>query len=141
MANNVVEILQGVVGELKQMARSESIVGEAITIGDKTVVPIVKISVGFGAGGGQGEHEKTGAGFGGGGGGGVRIEPAAFIIMDKEGIRLLPAKKGKWEDIIESIPGIAKKIAKLKEKFKSEKTEEDTCEEEAKSKKSDKDSD
>ena len=56
MANNVVEILQGVVGELKDMARSESIIGEAITIGDKTVIPVVKISVGFGAGGGQGEH-------------------------------------------------------------------------------------
>lgn len=121
MANNVVEILQGVVGELKEMARSESIIGEAITIEDKTVIPVVKISVGFGAGGGQGEHEKTGAGFGGGGGGGARIEPAAFIIMDKEGIRLLPAKKGSWENVIESIPGIAKKISKWKDKMKTAK--------------------
>ena len=121
MANNVVEILQGVVGELKDMARSESIVGEPITVGDKTVIPVVKISVGFGAGGGQGEDEKARSGYGGGGGGGVRIEPAAFIIMDKEGIRLLPAKKGSWESVIESIPGIAKKIARWKDKLKSDK--------------------
>ena len=58
--------------------------------------------------------------------------------MDKEGIRLLPAKKGKWEDVIESIPGIAKKIAKLKDKFKSDKGAE---EEEGESKKSDTDAD
>ncbi|UCC43820.1 MAG: sporulation protein [Candidatus Zixiibacteriota bacterium] len=123
MANNVVEILQGVVGELKDMARSESIVGEPITVGDKTVIPVVKISVGFGAGGGQGEDEKSRSGYGGGGGGGAKIEPAAFIIMDAEGIRLLPAKKGSWEGVIESIPGIAKKIAKWKDKLTSDKDE------------------
>ncbi len=125
MTNNVVEILKGVVGELKDMAQSESIIGEPITVGELTVIPIVKISVGFGAGGGQGESEKTGAGFGGGGGGGARIEPAAFIIMDKDGIRLLPAKKGSWEGVIESVPGIAKKIARWTESLKSDKTEEE----------------
>ncbi|RKX24406.1 MAG: sporulation protein, partial [Candidatus Zixiibacteriota bacterium] len=97
MANNVVEILQGVVGELKEMARSESVIGEPITIGDKTVIPVVKISVGFGAGGGQGEgtaddKKASGTGFGGGGGGGAKIEPHAFIIIDGDKIRLLPTK-------------------------------------------------
>lgn len=120
MANNVVEILQGVVGELKEMSRSESIIGDPITIGDRTVIPVVKLSVGFGAGGGQGENEKAGTGFGGGGGGGARIEPAAFIIMDKDSIRLLPAKKGSWENLIESIPGLAKKVSEFSKKFKSE---------------------
>ena len=125
--NNVVEILKGVVGELKDMARSESIVGEAITVGDKTVIPVVKLSVGFGAGGGQGEDEKKRAGFGGGGGGGASIEPAAFIIMDKDGIQLLPAKKGSWEGVIDAIPGIARKISKLKDKFTSDKDTSDSA--------------
>jgi uncharacterized spore protein YtfJ len=102
MSNNVVEILKGVVGELKEMAQSESIIGDPITVGEKTVIPVVKLSAGFGAGGGQGESDKTGSGYGGGGGGGVRIEPAAFIIMDKEGISLLPAKKGSWENLVEA---------------------------------------
>jgi len=124
MANNVVEILKGVVGELKEMAQSESIVGDPITIGDRTVIPVVKLSVGFGAGGGQGEDEKARSGFGGGGGGGASIEPAAFIIIDKDGIKLLPARKGTWENVIDAIPGIAKKISKLKDKFKSDKESE-----------------
>lgn len=130
--NNVVDILKSVVGELREISKSETIIGEPITVGDKTVIPVVKISVGFGAGGGQGEHEKQGSGFGGGGGGGVKIEPAAFIIMDKDGISLLPATKGKWEGLIESIPGIAKKISKMKDKFKSEfKSDESETETEA----------
>jgi uncharacterized spore protein YtfJ len=120
MANNVVDILKSVVGELKDIARSETIIGQPVTVGEQTVIPVVKISVGFGAGGGQGEQEKNGGGFGGGGGGGARIEPIAFIIMDKSGVSLLPVAKGKWEGLIEAIPGFAKKLSKLKDQFKSE---------------------
>jgi uncharacterized spore protein YtfJ len=118
MTNNVAEILKSIVGELREIARSETIVGKPITIGDKTIVPVVKLTVGFGAGGGQGESENSGSGFGGGGGGGVKMEPAAFIIIDKDGIRLLPAKKGSWEGVIEAIPDMALKLAGIKSALK-----------------------
>ena len=65
--NRVSEILKDIVGELKEIASSQTVIGEPITVGDKTVVPVVKISVGFGAGGGQGEYPSKGGGFGGGG--------------------------------------------------------------------------
>ena len=122
MTNNVVDILKGVVGELKEVAKSETVIGEPVTVGDKTVLPIMKISFGFGAGGGQKENDKDGQ-FGGGGGGGAKIEPAAFIIMDKKGVSLLPVAKGKWDTIIDAIPGIAKKISKLKDKFTSDESD------------------
>ncbi len=131
MENNVVEILRGVVGELKEMARSETVVGDPITVGERTVIPVVKISVGFGAGGGQGQTDKAESGFGGGGGGGARIEPSAFIIIDKDKIRLLPTKRGSWEGLIETIPDLAKKLGKLKDKFKS--TAEEDSDEKAES--------
>jgi len=118
--NNVVDILKSVVGELREISKSETIIGEPISVGKRTVIPVVTISVGFGAGGGQGEDKKAMAGFGGGGGGGTKIEPAAFIIMDEDGVSLLPMAKGKWDQIIDAIPGIAKKISKLKDKFTSE---------------------
>ncbi len=123
MSNNVVEILKGVVGELREIARSQTIIGEPVTVGDRTVIPIVKITVGFGAGGGQGEDEKARSGFGGGGGGGTKIEPAAFIIMDESGVSLLPVHKGKLDQIIDAIPGFAQKLSKLKEKLKKDKGE------------------
>lgn len=123
MANNVVEILKGVVGELREIAKSETIIGEPVTIGDTTVIPIVKISVGFGAGGGQGENDKNQSGFGGGGGGGARIEPAGFIMINKEGASFLPASKGKWDGIIDAIPGLAKKVGKWKDSLSSDKAD------------------
>jgi uncharacterized spore protein YtfJ len=120
--NNVAEILQVLVSELKQMARTESIIGEPVKAGDKTFVPVCTISVGFGAGGGS---KDATSGFGGGGGAGLRIEPTAFIVMDKDGVSLLPAKRGSWENLVEAIPGAIEKLSKLKEKKAGgEKTEE-----------------
>lgn len=130
MANNVVDILKGVVGELKEVARTETVIGEPVTVGDRTVIPVVKISFGFGAGGGQKEGDKTGE-FGGGGGGGAKIEPTAFIIMDKDAVRILPVAKGKWEGVIDAIPGLAKKLAKWKDKFKSETSEKEDKDDES----------
>ncbi len=119
MSNSVADILKGVVGELREIAKTETVIGDPVTIGDRTVIPVVKVSIGFGAGGGEGGDEKGGAGFGGGGGGGAKIEPAAFIIIDKDDVKLLPAGKGKWETLVEAIPDFAKKVQKMAEKFKS----------------------
>ena len=133
MSNHVMEVIKGIVGELKDIASAESIIGKPVTIGNKTVVPVVKVTVGFGAGGGEGEKEKTGGGFGAGGGGGAIIEPAAFIIMDETGISLLPAKPGKIDSLVEAIPGVVKKIINLKEKIKKTGDKEDEGSEKASS--------
>jgi uncharacterized spore protein YtfJ len=118
MPNNVMEVLTGIVGELKKIASAESIIGDAVTVGGKTVIPVVRMTVGFGAGGAEGEKEKDRGGFGAGGGGGCVIEPAAFIIMDEKGISLLPAKPGKLDSIVEAIPAVYNKIVSLKDKIK-----------------------
>ncbi len=119
MANQVMEVIKGIVGELKEIASSSSVVGDPITIGNKTVIPVIKVTVGFGAGGGEGEKEKVAGGFGAGGGGGAIVEPAAFIIMDENGISLLPAKPGKIDSLIEAIPGAVSRLVDIKEKFSS----------------------
>jgi uncharacterized spore protein YtfJ len=114
MPNNVSEILKNIVGELKEMARSQSVVGEPINLGNKTVIPLVKISVGFGAGGAQTEKQPEGVNFGGGGGGGAKVEPAAFIIIDGDKISLLSAKPGKYDSLIETVPALIGRLIDLK---------------------------
>ncbi len=123
MSNNLVEVLKGVVGELKEIAKSETVVGEPIQVGKRTVIPVVKISVGFGAGGGQGEEQEGGkprTGFGGGGGGGAKIEPIAFIIIDEKDASILTVGKHKWESVIDAIPGLTKKFSKWAKEFKTD---------------------
>jgi len=127
--NRVSEILKDIVGELKDIASSQTIIGEAISVGEKTVIPVVKISVGFGAGGGQGESPEKGGGFGGGGGGAARIEPAAFIIMDGDKVQMLSAKPGKLDALVDAVPGLFGKLKDMRDKMKKEKGEEKPVEE------------
>lgn len=114
---NLVGVLQAIVGELRQIARSESIVGAPVTVGSRTVLPITKLSVGFGAGGAEGSRPDKGEGFGGGGGGGAMIEPVAFLILDNDRIQLLTTKKhGALEAVLDVAPEIISSIRSWTEK-------------------------
>ncbi len=125
MENPAQELIKSILDELKAIAKTETIVGEPITIGDKTIVPVCKITLGFGAGGGTGGAKDKGEGAGSGGGGGVAIFPAAFIVIKGDEVSVLGVKPGKWEYILEAIPGIIEKFREGKKgkKEKEEKTE------------------
>ena len=43
MSNNIMELLQGIIGELKVIAKSETVVGQPITAGDRTVIPVTRL--------------------------------------------------------------------------------------------------
>lgn len=81
--NPAQDILKNLIGELKELAKTETIVGSPITVGEYTIVPISRVSLGAGAGGGAGEADakKGCTGECGGGGGGVRMSPVALIAV------------------------------------------------------------
>jgi uncharacterized spore protein YtfJ len=111
------ELLQGIIGELKVIAKSETVVGEPVTAGDRTVIPVTRISVGFGAGGGEEGKDDKGARYGGGGGGGAVIDPVAFLVLERDKVSLLTAKKkGSFERIIESAPDVLAALKTLASK-------------------------
>ena len=118
----VVENLIAVVmGELRQIAKTETVVGEPVTVGDTVIVPVSKISFGFGAGGG-GDEEKGGGGSGTGGG--VSIEPLAFVVITggKPQLLSIKGKEVKWSKILELVPDLVSKFggAKKQEEGKEE---------------------
>jgi uncharacterized spore protein YtfJ len=76
------DILKSLIGELKTLAKTETIVGSPFSAGEFTLIPISRVSLGVGAGGGTGGDERKGAaGEGGGGGGGIRIQPVALVAV------------------------------------------------------------
>lgn len=84
--NPAQEILKGLIGELKDLAKTETIVGAPIAVGEYVIVPISRVSLGVGAGGGVGEADgknvkRAGSGEGGGGGGGIRLNPVALVAV------------------------------------------------------------
>lgn len=75
--------------EIERMLTTKHVVGEPMTIGDNTIIPLISIGFGFGAGGGSGTGSKgggSGSGAGTGGGGGVK--PLGVIIVNKDGVRI-----------------------------------------------------
>ncbi len=121
MPTNINEMLSSIIGELKHIAKTETIVGEPVSLGEKKVVPVSRISIGFAVGGGENESSTKTGGFGGGGGGGARVDPIGFIVIDKEDVSFLPVKPGKLESLIETVPGVIEKFKTRKDKKKEDK--------------------
>lgn len=65
------------------------VVGEAIRVGETTIVPLFNLGFGFGLATGSGGKDPTGTGFGGAVGGGGALKSVGMLVIDKEGARLL----------------------------------------------------
>ncbi len=86
------EMLKEAAAQLKDIITARNVMGEAIDMGNRMIIPVTRFGIGFGAGGSGSTNEN---GIGGGAGGG--IEPIAVIISDKqlvgiEGIQILSLK-------------------------------------------------
>ncbi len=95
---NPLTLLEEIFERIKSSATVETLFGEPRTVGDKTVIPVAKVTYGFGAGGGDApaaSAETNGFGTaqrsGGGGGGAVHAQPAGFLVITPEEARFLPA--------------------------------------------------
>jgi uncharacterized spore protein YtfJ len=109
MANPTDEILKTILEQVKGIARTETILGEPIRFDDLMIIPVSKVAIGFGAGGANKNTDPSG-----GGGGGVSVEPIAFIVVQKDEVKLLPVKTKVFGSLIEGIPDLVSKLAELK---------------------------
>lgn len=111
---------------IKEMVDVNTIVGDPVQAPDGTVIiPISKVTFGFAAGGsefkGDTDEEEdrerdddtstARMPFGGGSGAGVTISPIAFLVVNKENIKLLPANfNTSLDKILDFIPEIMEKL-------------------------------
>jgi len=110
MAATASEIIGKLMDEFKSVAKTETILGQEIKVGEFTLIPVSRISLGIGAGGGKGSDSKK-EGEGGGGGGGVMISPIAFIVIKGEEISFHGIKRsGCFDGLFEHLPEITEKI-------------------------------
>jgi uncharacterized spore protein YtfJ len=93
---HVENLLKATLAEVERLLNTRTVVGEPITSEGHTIIPLVAIGFCFGGGGGSGKQPKTlnmeGLGAGSGGGGGVK--PVAVVIINKDGVRVEPVRKG-----------------------------------------------
>lgn len=129
------DIINASLEKVKEFTSAETVIGEPITVGDRTIIPVSRITMGFASGGvdyaGKKSRETAPKpnNFGGGGGTGVNITPIAFLVLGEDGsTELLPitgyeetSSVDKITTLIERSPDI---LSRLKEVFSRKKKKE-----------------
>lgn len=86
-------VVEGAVGRALSHADARAVYGDPITQGDRTVIPVARVTVnyGFGAGSGSTPDEKhVEIGSGGGGGGRVKTNAIGYIELTPDTARFVP---------------------------------------------------
>ncbi len=131
------DIINASLQKVKEFSNSETVVGEPIKVGETTIIPVSKITMGFASGGIDyaGKKQREGAAapkpnnFGGGGGTGVNITPIAFLVINGSGAtEILPITGYSENDSVEKITGLIERspdiLSKLKDVFTKKKKDE-----------------
>ena len=112
MSQTLPNMLESTIAKIREMVDVNSVIGEPINVGDTTIIPVSKVSVGFGGGGS--DFTKGTDAFGGGAGGGVKVVPICFLIVNKDGnVRMMPVPtpaNTTPDRIVEMIPDTLDKI-------------------------------
>lgn len=119
------DLISMVSDKVGDIARSDVVIGDPIELGEVTLVPLSRVSVGFGGGGGTGEgepprkkrgrHGGRGRGTGSGGGGGGKVRPVGVIVFGPEGVEVqpIPDKQGLIDRFFDKVPGLIEKVQAL----------------------------
>ena len=118
MSKNLPNMLDGTLEKLRQMVDGNSIIGDAIQVGEGvTVIPISKVCIGVAGGGADyvSKHPTNQENpFGGGVGAGVQVTPVAFLVVKGDSVRMLPVgtpANTTVDRLVEMIPETLDKIS------------------------------
>jgi len=118
MANHLEGLMSTSMEKIRQLVDVNTIIGDAITAPDGTIViPVSKVSFGFVSGGSDIASSKPKDVFAGGSGAGVTIKPINFLIIKKDGdVQLLeanPKDNNIMESVFESAPEFIEKVKNI----------------------------
>lgn len=124
------EMMTSTMAKIHDMIDVNTVIGDPITAGGVTVIPVTKVSIGYGGGGSDYATRNYPANrdnaFGGGLGAGVNITPIAFLIVRGDNVRLLPVAEPastSVDRLIEMIPDLIDKAESFLDEKKAAKAE------------------
>ena len=114
---NIKEIVETAISNLSRVAEVNTIVGQPlVTMDGTTILPVSQVTFAFMAGGGEYGNKAAKRGFqkdgvdsnfAGGSGGGATLTPVCFLVVGKDGVKVIEADKG---NTIEKIFDVAKDV-------------------------------
>ena len=105
------DLLGKITNFINSTAKTETIVGAPVQMGEYSCVPVIKISMGFGSGGGEHTDSKNTKHEGGGAGAGIYITPIGFLASRGSDIVFISTDKAKGLNAIyEKVPDLVEKV-------------------------------
>ena len=124
--NTLLKVLSFTVEKTLELSRSNSVLGDPITVGDTTIIPISKLSLGFAGGGADVTNvSKKKKQNPAGAGAGVTMTPMSFLVVRGGDMRIIsvdgPQKPSAVADVIDKVVELAKEVTgKKDDKTKTE---------------------
>ncbi|MBR6772879.1 MAG: sporulation protein YtfJ [Clostridia bacterium] len=129
------DLLNETIAKVKELGNAETVIGNPITVGEITVIPVSKLTCGLAAGGSDyaSKNKSSSVMFGGGGGAGVEVTPLSFIVIRGDKVEILPATGtvtppiptydyiAMVEKAVDVLPGIVDKLQEFIDKQKEKK--------------------
>lgn len=105
-SNNFETTVSSLFQGMDHFISSKTVVGDAITVGDTILLPLVDVSFGVGAGASSSDSKNNGAGGLGG-----RISPSAVLVIRDGNIRLVNVKnQDAVTKILDMVPDFVNKF-------------------------------
>lgn len=118
---NISELMDDISSTLVDTANSEVVVGQPIELGNATIVPLSRVSIGFGGAGGEGDQQfgcrnghRGGKGKGSGAGGAAKVRPVGVVVFTEDGVTVekIPDRLSPIEKVFEKVPDLIDRINK-----------------------------
>ena len=124
------KIMESTLERMREMVDVSTIIGEPMTTGDTTLIPVSKVSYGFTSGGTDLPSKQGNELFGGAGGGGISITPVAFIVIQDGKVRMMQINNytSSADRAVAMIPELVDKLTELISAKKEEGEKEEAAE-------------
>jgi uncharacterized spore protein YtfJ len=118
---NISQLMDDLSSTLFDTANSDIVVGQPIELGNATIVPLSRVSIGFGGAGGEGDQHfgcrkdrHCGKGKGAGAGGGGKVRPVGVIVFTEDGVTVekIPDRLSSIEKVFEKVPDFIDRVHK-----------------------------
>jgi uncharacterized spore protein YtfJ len=105
MSDSVKSNIESLCSSLGDFVSTKTVVGDAITVGNVVLLPLIEVSFGMGAGGSESKDKGTGGGLG------AKITPSAVIAIVDGNVQLINIKnQDAVSKLIDMAPGVVNKL-------------------------------
>ena len=114
MSSSAGESLKMLFSKMDEYVSTKTVVGEPVTMGDVTIIPLVDVSFGMATGVSASKEKEDPKGKdkdGGAGGMGAKMSPSAVVVVSNGTVQLVNIKNQEsTSKLIDMIPGILEKL-------------------------------